>query len=180
MRYGADVSPTYRLFRSLIAFLVGLGALVWSAGVPVLFIEPETSALSFSVALIALLGGVRLSVLITGAYVGLVLTGQVPWEGIDPQGLELPTDQQLGYLVGLVPGALFAGALSRRNHWLRLFVAAFVGHAAIFATGAAVLGQHLGLTYALVAGVWPYVAGAVVKSALVATLVAIFRPPVDA
>lgn len=171
------MSPTYRLFRSTVAFFAGLGLLAWSAQITLF--DPQTSLLSFAMVLVALLGGVRLGLVTAAAYVGLVLVGRLPWEGVDPMPLGLEQEQQLGYLVGLVPGALLAGALSRRNGWLRLWLAGVVGHVGIFATGVAVLANFVSEDDLLGAGVWPYAWGAVAKSLFAATLVAIFRPPVD-
>jgi len=173
------VSPTQRLFRSLVGFLAGLGLLAWSAKVSLPFVGPDTSMLSFAMVLIALLGGVRLGLATAAAYVGLVMAGRLPWLGLDPSGLDLTQEQQLGYLVGLLPAALLAGALSRRNGWLRLSLAGVVGHAAILGIGVAVLGRFIGPQSALVTGLVPYAGGAIVKSLLAATLVAIFRPPID-
>ncbi|MEN0060876.1 MAG: biotin transporter BioY [Myxococcota bacterium] len=173
------MSPTYRLFRSVMALLAGLGLLVWSAQVPLPFVGPETSLLSFAMVLIALLGGVRLATVTTAVYVGLVYVGRLPWQGLDPSALQLPQEQQLGYLGGLVAGAFLTGLLYRRNSWLGLSFAAFVGHVALFGVGVAVLAQTMGPTFAMVGGAWPYVFGAVVKSVFAALLVAIFRPPFD-
>lgn len=173
------MSPTYQLFRSIVAFAAGLGLLAYSAQIPLTFLGPETSLLSFALVLVALLGGVGLGIVTAAAYVGLVFFGQLPWSGLDPMGLGLQPEQQLGYLVGLIPGALFAAALSRRNGWLQLWVAGIVGHVGIFAVGLGVLASFVDENSLLLAAATPYAWGAVAKSLFAATLVAIFRPPVD-
>jgi len=176
---GAGVSPTSRLFRSLVGLAAGLGVMVWSSHLDTPLVDVQSSLLSAALVLVALLGGVRLGMVTAGLYVALVLLGRLPWEGLDPGALDLTPDKQLGYLVGLVPGALLAGALSRRNGWLRLWLAGIVGHLGIFAVGVPVLGQYVGNESALMAGLVPYIGAVIVKSLFAATLVAIFRPPVD-
>ncbi|MEO0600984.1 MAG: biotin transporter BioY [Myxococcota bacterium] len=175
------MSPTYRLFRSVVAFAAGLALLVWSAQIPLTWFGPETSLLSFAMVLVASLGGVRLGLATVAAYVGLVMTGEVTWVGLDPVGYNLAADQPFGYLVGLLPGALLAAALSRRNGWLRLWLAGIVGHIGIFAVAVGLLARYSAPdeVAALFSVVTPYAWGAVMKSLFAATLVAIFRPPID-
>lgn len=173
------MKPTSRLFRSIVALLAGLGLLVWGAQLSLPFVTVQTSMLSFALVLVALLGGPRLGLVVAGIYVALVMVGRLPWVGLDPSELDLSQERQLGYLLGLLPGALLAGALSRRNSWLRLCLAAIVGHLAIFAVGVPMLGRFVGQESALLAGLVPYVGGLLAKSVLAGTVVAIFRPPID-
>ena len=89
-----------------------------------------------------------------------------------------------GYLFGFVAAALVTGWLSERG-WdrsvPRLFVAMALGHVIILAAGFGWLafGVKLGIEKAWLVGIAPFVAGALLKNALGATLVPAFRRGFD-
>lgn len=77
-----------------------------------------------------------------------------------------------GYLIAFPFAAALAGWLAERGHgrwrFLHLFGAALLAHAVCLLPGAAWLAQSLGWADALTEGLWPFVAGAIVKSLLAA------------
>ena len=89
-----------------------------------------------------------------------------------------------GYLFGFVAAALVTGWLSERG-WdrsvPRLFVAMALGHVIILAAGFGWLafGVKLGIEKAWLVGIAPFVAGALLKNALGATIVPAFRRGLD-
>ena len=75
-----------------------------------------------------------------------------------------------GYLMAFPLAAMLVGACVERGlarHWLPACLVMLAGHAVIFAGGIAWLGNMIGLEKAIAVGLTPFLAGTVIKSALV-------------
>lgn len=81
-----------------------------------------------------------------------------------------------GYLFAFPLGALLVGVLARRGwmkHWPTAIAAGLIGHALLLGMGCAWLALSIGPQRAFLDGAWPFLPGAVVKSALLAAATAI-------
>jgi len=181
-----------RLARNLTLVLGGslLIALCARISIPVGFSPVPITGQTFAVLLVGALLGGRLGALTVIAYIGEGLAG-LPVGAMGPFGIPSgipwiigPTG---GYLVGFVVAAYITGTLAQRG-WDRnplLTIAAMsMGTAAIFAFGLTWLAIQSkvismfalsGIRIAsgenvLMAGLWPFLPGAVIKIALAAAL----------
>lgn len=74
-----------------------------------------------------------------------------------------------GYLVGFVASAFITGLLAERGldrNWKTSLPAFIAGQAVIFAIGLPWLAQYVGASQVWVAGFWPFLPGALIKSIL--------------
>ncbi len=174
------MTPAYRSLRALVAIAAGLALLAGAAQVLVPWAPVPTSWVTFAMALVALLGGVRIGLITTGLYVALAHFGPLPARpaGIDALvGVDAPALASLGYLVGLMPAAVVTGWIAHRDGLVRMLSAAFLGHAIAFGVGAAGLYPYLGPDDALQAGLRPYFWPSLLTSLIAAILVNLFRSP---
>lgn len=113
---------------------------------------------TIAVALYVLAGVVGLPLFSGGSYGASVLTG--------PSG---------GFLIGFILAAIFVGVWVKRglgDRWFTILAAALLAHAIILLCGGIRLAMLFDVRYAWLRGVEPFLAGALVKSAL-GTLVVI-------
>ncbi|MCB9670777.1 MAG: biotin transporter BioY [Alphaproteobacteria bacterium] len=104
-------------------------------------------------------------------YLLLVVLGlPVLADGESAMGARFLELKSAGYVAGFVPGAWVAGRLGAGRGWLGWIGAGLAGHAVVLGCGGAVLAGWIGLSPALAYGVYPFLPGAVVKSALAAGL----------
>lgn len=123
----------------------------------------------------AALGGVRVGVLCAAIYLLAAWLGAPVLSGWGTIGqLDVFAVKNAGYVVGFVPAACIVGR-ARRGPWWRLLAAALLAHAIVLAIGGAWLAAHVGVEAAWRHGVWPFVPGALLKSALVPPIVAALR-----
>jgi biotin transport system substrate-specific component len=153
------------------AVLVGAAvlALASQASIPIGPVPLTLQTLALFVT--AGVSGVRLTleivlVWLLGAGIGLpVLAGG---EG-GPEALIGPT---AGFLAGMLIAAPLTGRTAERTcNWLQIAGAFLLGHLVILALGWAWLATHAGVGRAFVAGVAPFIPGAVAKSLLAALIV---------
>ncbi|MFZ4805998.1 MAG: biotin transporter BioY [Hyphomicrobiaceae bacterium] len=157
--------------RAALLALAGTALLALSAKVQVPFWPVQMTMQSYVVLLIGATLGARLGAATVLLYLAEGALGLPVFAGTPEKGLGLaymmgPTG---GYLVGFVAAAYVVGLLAERG-WdrsiVRLFAAMALGHVIIFALGVAWLGQLVGLDKAWLAGVVPFYAATVFKTAL--------------
>jgi biotin transport system substrate-specific component len=165
-----------RALRYAAIALLGTLLLTASAKIQVPFWPVPMTMQTFVVLFLGAALGARLAAatvllyLVEGA-VGLPVFAGTPEKGIGLAYMMGPTG---GYLVGFVAAAYLVGWLAEHG-WgrsvLRLFVAMLIGHVVIFAFGVLWLAQLIGLEKAWIAGVTPFYAATLFKTALGACLV---------
>lgn len=148
-----------------LALLMALSARIAVPMVPV----PITLQ-TWAVLLAGVMLGPRWGVASVALYLTAALIG-LPVLSDGASGLEPFTGPTAGYLIAFLPAAGLAGWLSRRQRLERWIPAVgwMIGlHLLILAWGAAWLALEIGMGPALTHGVTPFLAGAAVKSVLVA------------
>lgn len=132
---------------------------------------------SLVVVLIGALGGWRLALVAIGAWLAAGALG-LPVLAGGASGLDRFTGPTAGYLFAFpLAGALVGWLVARgwdRTIW-RLLGAMLLGHAVCLGLGTGWLATSMGLERALGAGLWPFLPGALVKSAAAALIVRAFR-----
>jgi biotin transport system substrate-specific component len=153
------------------ALLVVLGSLVIAASAQLKFVLPGTpvpvTGQTFGVLYAAALLGSKRGAAAAALYLVEGFSG-LPFFAT---GVALgPT---LGYLLGFLPAAYLTGLLAERG-WDRspwkAFAMNLLGSLPIFAFGLLVLARFVEPSRLLAAGLWPFVAGDIVKSAAAAGL----------
>jgi biotin transport system substrate-specific component len=165
-----------QLVRNATAALIGSALLTISAKIQVPFWPVPMTMQTMVVLCLGAALGWRLGVatvlvyLIEGA-AGLPVFAGTPEKGLGIAYMAGPTG---GYLLGFLAGAFVVGWLAERG-WdrsvLRLFAAMALGHAAIFLFGVAWLAHLIGPDKAWAAGVAPFTAATLFKTALAAFLI---------
>lgn len=152
----------------------GLGALCIAAGAQISVpLGPLPMTLqTLAVVLAGLVGGVRGGGLATGLYLlGVVLGWPILAGGAAAPGLAFLDLKSAGYVVGFVPAAVLVGWMGRGQPWWRMGLVALAGHGVVLSVGAPVLAAFIGWGPALQHGVLSVLPGALVKSAVAASLV---------
>lgn len=165
------------LLRLSAIVVLGTLLLTASAKIQVPFWPVPMTMQTFVVLFLGAALGARLAAatvllyLLEGAF-GLPVFAGTPEKGIGLAYMAGPTG---GFLLGFLAGAYVVGWLAERG-WdrsvPRLFLAMLVGHAVIFFFGVIWLSQLIGFQNAWQAGVAPFYAATVFKTALGAFLVA--------
>lgn len=159
--------------RNLLLVAGGSLLLTLSAKVNVPFYPVPMTMQTFAVLLIGAASGWRLGTatvlfyLAQGA-IGLPVFAGTPEKGIGLAYMMGPTG---GYLLGFAVGAFVTGWLAERGwdrSFLKLTVAMFLGHVAIFILGSAYLGSLIGYEKAWMVGVAPFYLATVFKTLLAA------------
>jgi biotin transport system substrate-specific component len=135
--------------------------------IPLPFTPVPITGQTFGVALIALLWGRRMGTAIVAAYLAVGFMG-IPVFASAAMG---PT---VGYLIGMVISAWIVGGLTDRG-WVargffRAWAAALIGSVAIFGCGVAVLSAFIPADQLLMAGVFPFLPGDLIKTGLAAAI----------
>ncbi|MFN8943975.1 MAG: biotin transporter BioY [Pseudobdellovibrionaceae bacterium] len=154
---------------------VGLGvsiiALLAQVSISLPFTPVPITGQTFGVALISLLWGWKRAVVTTLAYLTLGAAG-LPIFALGKTGLMMgPT---LGYLVGMVIASLWMGFLADRGwtkSFLKSWIAATSGSVIVFTFGLFVLSFFVPASGLLMAGLFPFIPGDIIKTLLVATFV---------
>lgn len=166
------------LLRAAALALLGSALLTASAKVQVPLPPVPMTMQSLVVVLIGMAYGSRLGAATVLVYLAQGLVGLPVFAGpaAGPAYMAGPTG---GYLLGFLPAAAGAGWLAERG-WdrglARVAAVMVLGHALILAPGVAWLAALVGGERAVAAGLVPFVAGTLVKSALGAAFVAAARP----
>ncbi|AGH95264.1 biotin transporter BioY [Pseudobdellovibrio exovorus] len=125
---------------------------------------------TFGVALMALLWGRKRAVLVVLGYIGLGGLG-LPVFALGKSGLLMgPT---MGYLFGMVVAAYGMGALADKGwtrKWWTSYLAAFIGSVITFTFGLLVLSIFLPKESLLMAGLFPFLPGDLVKTLLASSI----------
>lgn len=128
------------------------------------------------------LSGARLGLAIVMTWLAQAALG-LPFLADGAGGLEAFSGPTAGYLAGFALAAFVCGWLAERPQ-LRLRVPMLVvflfGHALILACGWGRLSMLIGAEPALASGVWPFLAGGVVKSVLAVAAVKLAEPRIRA
>lgn len=138
-----------------------------SAKVAVPFWPVPMTMQSLAVLMLGVAFGPRLAMATVLTYLAEGAAGLPVFAG-PAAGLASFAGPTAGYLVGFVPAAGAAGWLAFRG-WgrgARLAATLLAGHAILFAPGVAWLAASLGWSRAVAAGLTPFVAGTIVKTAL--------------
>jgi biotin transport system substrate-specific component len=162
--------------RVAIQVALGVALLALLAQVRVAIGPVPITGQTFGVLLLAAAYGMSLGTLTMVAYLAVGTAGLGVFAG-GGAGLATMTGSTGGYLVGFVLAALVVGALAQRG-WDRSFAgmtaAMGVGTVIVYVSGVAWLtlsGIAPDLTTAVAWGVWPFVAGDVIKLLLAAAMV---------
>lgn len=161
------------LMRTLLAMLfanfVTLGAQI---AVPLPPDGVPMTLQTLAVLLSALCLGPRLGMVSMGLYLVVGIIGAAAFAGGD-KGIEAILGQTGGYLVGFVLCQPVVGAIARRRDgsvrgWLAIITAVLAGEAVIFALGVPWLAivNQFSLARALEGGLYPFLPGTAVKTAL--------------
>jgi biotin transport system substrate-specific component len=165
-----------QLVRNLTAAIIGSALLTISAKIQVPFWPvPMTMqtmvVLCLGAALGSRLGTATVLLYLAEGAAGLPVFAGTPEKGLGLAYMAGPTG---GYLVGFIAGAFLVGWLAERG-WdrsvPRLFAAMLLGHVAIFVFGVSWLAELVGLEKAWLAGVAPFYAATLFKTALAAFLI---------
>lgn len=158
------------------AALVLLGtmivALLAQVRIPLPFTPVPITGQTLGVLLVAAALGSRRGAASLGLYLAGGLAG-LPFFTGGASGLAHLTGSTGGYLVGFLAAAALVGWLAERGwtrSWYKVAALFFVGTLVIYVFGAAYLAVFVGLKNALLAGVWPFLAGDAIKAALAAIL----------
>lgn len=158
------------------------GALAIAAGaqLSVPMVPVPTTLQTLAIVLLGLLAGPRLAMASAALYLGLVLAG-VPLlsSGQAQGGRAFLQFLAAGYVVGFIPAAGVAGWLGRGRGVARQFAAGIAAHGVVFAGGVPVLAAWLGWSDALEQGLYPFIFGAIAKSAAAAGIALALRRTVD-
>jgi biotin transport system substrate-specific component len=156
--------------------LVLLGTLIIALLAQVRILLPFTpvpvTGQTLGVLLVAASLGSRRGTASLGLYLAGGLAG-LPFFTGGASGLAYFSGVTGGYLIGFLAAALLVGRLAEHGwtrSWYKMAALFALGTLVIYLFGAAYLATFTGLRQALVAGVWPFLPGDVIKAALAAAL----------
>jgi biotin transport system substrate-specific component len=155
------------------ALLIAIGiALLWlSAKLQIPFWPVPMTMQTYVVLVLGMAYGVRLGTLTVLGYLAAGALGVPVFAGTPEKGIGLPymLGPTGGYLVGFVAATALCGWLAERGFdrsFLRTAIAMTLGHTVIFVFGLAWLAQLMGWPKAYAAGLAPFWAATVLKTAL--------------
>lgn len=161
-----------RWVYEILLVLTGTVIIAISAKVQIPMWPVPVTAQTFAVLLVAALFGSRRGTATVLAYIGEGAMGLPVFAG-PTAGLAYFAGPTVGFLIGFVVAAIIVGKLAERG-WDRRFVttvtAMTLGTLAIFACGLLWLEFYIGEKNVLVAGLFPFIPGAVIKIILAAAL----------
>jgi biotin transporter BioY len=153
-----------------VAVGVTLVSLLAQVAVPLAWTPVPITGQTFGVALTALLWGRKRALAIMLSYFSLGAAG-LPLFAMAKSGLSFgPT---LGYLIGMIFAAYWMGSLADRGWtktYFRTWLAALSGSAITFIFGLAVLSSFVPSENLLIAGLFPFLPGDLIKTFLVSTI----------
>lgn len=161
-----------RWVYEILLVLIGTALIAVSAKVQIPMWPVPITAQTFAVLLIAALFGAKRGTVTVLAYLGEGALGLPVFAG-PVAGIAYFAGPTAGFLIGFVIAAIIVGSLAERG-WDRSYsktVAAMtIGTIAIFACGLLWLEFYVGATNVLIAGLFPFIPGAVLKIILAAAL----------
>src|SRR5690606_10637267 len=163
----AQTSRLEKAFRATILALVGTFILAVSAQIAVPMWPVPMTMQTFAVTLIGAAYGWRLGGATVALYVAQGALGLPVFSGgVATAALVGPT---AGYIYGFVAAAALVGYMVEKG-WgrsiLKLTVAMTLGNVVLFVGGLSWLSNLIGVDAALAAGLYPFIAGGIVKIAL--------------
>ncbi len=161
-----DLSPLFVIPAGVLAL-----ALLSQIAVPLPGTPVPLTGQTFGVLLLALLFGANLSAVTVATYFGLGLAGLPLMANAQSLALIGPTS---GYLVGMIAATYIVGLLADRGFaqtTFGAFLLGLFGSAMILLVGALGLRFFIPTNAVIAAGVLPFIAGDVVKSAAAALIV---------
>ncbi|MBC8472251.1 MAG: biotin transporter BioY [Phycisphaerae bacterium] len=145
--------------------LTGSAVIAISAQIAIPFFPVPFTAQTFAILVIGALLGSRLGILTVLAYICEGILG-LPVFSMGRAGAAMLLGPTGGYLIGFTAAAFIVGTLAERG-WDRSFTktiaAMTLGTLAIYIFGVAWLSRLIGFHQALIAGLYPFVIGAVLK-----------------
>lgn len=170
--HGGDHAPAKHV-RNIGIVVLGAAGMAAGAQLSIPMVPVPTTLQTLAVVLLGLLAGPWLAMGSATLYLVLVLAGlPVLSSGQQHGGWAFLDFPAAGYVIGFIPAAGLAGRLGRRAGLPRRFSAGLAAHAAVLAFGVPVLALWLGWSDAVARGLYPFLPGAVAKSALAAVIVA--------
>lgn len=165
---------SHPVLRPVLIGLAGVAALTVSSYVSVPMVPVPVTLQTLAVLLMGAVLGPRAGAAVVLAWLGLAMAGAPVLSG-GKMGVLAFTGPTAGYLLAFPVAAFLAGYLpkgqSLASHGLRF--AGFIGlHAVILGAGWAWLSVLVGAEAAFAAGVVPFLAGTLLKSALAAAVLA--------
>ncbi len=165
---------SHPVLRPVLIGLAGVTALTVSSYVSIPMVPVPVTLQTLAVLLMGAVLGPRAGAAVVVAWLGLALAGAPVLSG-GKAGLLAFTGPTAGYLFAFPVAAFLAGYLPKGQtlalHGVRF--AGFLGlHAIILGAGWAWLSMLVGADAALAAGVLPFIAGTLLKSALAAAVIA--------
>lgn len=153
--------------------LFGTGVLALASQISVPMVPVPITMQTFAITMIGVLYGWRLGALTVLAWLGEAMMG-MPVLANGGGGLAPFVGPTAGYLIAFPIIAALAGYLANKgwtgSHLVKSFLAHFSANILCLAIGGAWLGHLIGAEKGLALGVTPFILGAVLKSALAATL----------
>lgn len=164
----------------IMAVIAGTLLLTLSSYIEVPIVPVPMTMQTYAVVLIGALYGWRLGAITVLAWLAQALAGLPVLAGGSGGSLAF-IGSTAGYLFAFPVAAALVGWLAERGWNGRriglAFMAMLAGHAICLLFGAMWLATLIGLEPAIAAGVTPFLLGAVLKSALAAATLKVFRPP---
>lgn len=161
-----------RWVYEILLVLTGTALIAISAKVQIPMWPVPVTAQTFAVLLIAALFGAKRGTLTVLAYLGEGALGLPVFAG-PTAGLAYFAGPTVGFLIGFVVAAIIVGSLAERG-WDRRYkttvIAMTLGTVAIFACGLLWLEFFVGAENVLIAGLFPFIPGAILKIVLAAAL----------
>lgn len=157
-----------------LAILIGTAVLAASSWIEVPMVPVPMTMQTYAVILVGALYGLRLGTLTVLVWLGQAMVG-LPVLAGGAAGIGHFVGPTAGYLIGFPIAAALVGALADRG-WtngrpVAAFAAMLLGHALCLGLGTAWLATQIGGGPAVTHGLAPFLAGAVLKSALAAATV---------
>jgi biotin transport system substrate-specific component len=171
--FASPASPNAALLSDAVIVLTGTLLITLSARVQVPMWPVPMTMQTFAVLLLAMSMGARLAAVTLGFYLFQGAIGLPVFA--TGGGLAYLASPTAGFLIGFLAAAAAVGWLADRGYAKTLpgaFATALAGCLIIYTMGAGYLALHLGLAPALQVAVLPFVLSDILKSALVAVLLA--------
>ncbi|MGB3626880.1 MAG: biotin transporter BioY [Henriciella sp.] len=169
------MTDSRQLLRNAAIFLAGIGVLTASSYVAVPMVPVPVTMQTLAVLLVGAVAGPRMGLAMIVSWLALAALG-LPVLAGGKSGLFAFTGPTAGFLLSFPLAGYLAGVAARtvaKDHVSRF--ASFIGlHGVILAMGWSWLATIIGAQQAFVAGVAPFLVGAVIKSALGAAILAAF------
>lgn len=164
--------------NAALLILIGCLALTGSSYVAIPMVPVPITGQTLAVTLIGALYGWRLGMLTIAVWLGLGAAGLPVFSG-GSGGADAFTGPTAGYLVAFVFAAGATGWLVEQGwnaaRWGLAFAAMLIGNAICLTVGAGWLASQIGTELALSNGLYPFLPGAVIKSAMGAGALVLVR-----